>query len=151
MEKIKYQNKLDGKYTKNALDSLTMSPRPIKEHQIAIYFIILSLFSFFKKHRLNFLAISETELGLPNSPAPDILVITKKKNENVTFIEVTNSSNQSIAIEKSTNALIEYHLQECFVYNYQTQNWYKITPENVLNDETKSETLNFDLKNIKFQ
>ncbi|HAT75899.1 MAG TPA: hypothetical protein DCS19_03410, partial [Flavobacterium sp.] len=94
--------------------------------------------------------LSETELGAANSVAPDILVVTKKGYDNITFIEVTSSRSQSVAIEKSTNALTEFHLQECFVYNYQTKIWFKITPDNVIKNDTTSKTLNFDLKKIKF-
>lgn len=49
MKKKKFQNRLSGNFTKNALDSLGMTPRPKKQHQRAIKNLIVCLEKLFVK------------------------------------------------------------------------------------------------------
>lgn len=150
-KKLKTQNKLDSTTTtKNALDGLGMSPRPLKQHQSAITDVVVFFQNLFKSKKKNLKALPETELGKPNSLAPDVVIIKKTTEENVTFVEITNTKGQKIAIAKSKIAIEEFMLKEGFIYNYLTKTWYRVD-ENGVTKDSKSTTLGIDLSNIKIE
>jgi len=151
MKKKKFQNRLSGNFTKNALDSLGMTPRPKKQHQSVITDIAYFLESIFRKNKKSKKALPETELGGSNSLAPDVVVIDKETGENITFIEVTSSRSQKITFEKVVIAIKKFFLPEGFIYNYQTKKWYRVDKQGKITNDTKSETLGIDMKDIEIE
>ena len=145
MNKKKYQNKLSGNFTKNALDGFGMTPRPLKQHQIAIAAFIRNI-----PKKKSYYVLPETELAGPNSEAPDVVIFSVKTEKPLMFIEVCHNKGQAIALNKSSDAISKYNISEAFVYNYQSDVFYKITAAGSNKNESYSNFLKVELKNMQY-
>ena len=140
---MKYQNKLDGNYTKNALDDLGMTPRPIRNHQKIIAAFIRNI-----PVPENAMILPETEIGTANSPAPDVVVFIN--DIPFTFIEVCHNKGQKNALTKTMQVLKDYNIAEAFVYNYQTDTFFRVTQKEIQKNKSFSEILEIDLQGLQF-
>ena len=123
------KNSLDGSgLTKVPLDmpdGLGMSPRPKKEHQLAIANFIRNIGNEMVRRNAGYFPISETELGKANSETPDVTIYAHPDWEALLIIEVCHSRGQKEAFEKVPEMYKKYpSVREAFIYNYQTDKLY---------------------------
>jgi|GEM_PF-6461785 hypothetical protein len=138
MLKSNYQKKLDReRCTKRPLDGLGMSPRPNPKHQEAIMRIAQYLNGHSQLCK-DFFAITEAELGGPNSYAPDVLMYNRQTRKCHLFIEVVNSRGQSIARKKVPVAARRYNVPFALIYNYQTRKWYYMLGNSTMSSQVST-------------
>ena len=128
------------------LDGLGMTPRPAEKHQLCISLFISDMF---KKFNSNFLILPESCIDLSNlnSPVPDIVVYEKETKKSLMFIEITTTKEKNKIIKKAKLLMNQYKILESFIYDYELNEWLKLTAvNNFSNEKYYSDILNYSLK-----
>lgn len=119
----------------NENEGLGMSPRPNIEHQMIMSKLLYFLCSFNIIKNNKYIVVTETELGKPDSSYPDISIWSRHKNGSIfrplVIFEIVHdkvsyrySYNTTIANLKEFTSI-----KEAFIYNYESNEWTKITPD----------------------
>lgn len=140
------------KYNDSGLaGSLGMSPRPSIQHQIIMATLIRKLANWLGD---NYFVLPETQIDPadPHTLAPDVVVFEKHEDlhrlKPVIFIEIERAARIKKNISKCDEIMKRYGVQESFVFNYETNTWYKIldtTIEPQTESPSYSDLLHVDL------
>lgn len=121
------------------------------EHQRVIADIIANSRSLYKKRQILLEPLPETDLdpGNSESKCPDIQFRNEKELAVPVIIEIAGSFGYKTDFIKVRKLVEEtaYGIEEAFVFNYETRNWYKYSKLNGILEENRSfsDVLQLDL------
>jgi hypothetical protein len=101
------------------------SPRP---HQAVITKLIARLYILFETAQMHLQPYPETMLDSGgSSPVPDVILVNPETEQTEIIIEIANKTGFKNDCNKVRKLIEEqnYDIQEGFVYNYQTGDWFK--------------------------
>lgn len=93
-------------------------------------------------------AINEGEIGGTNTDIPDIVVWSLnyqyETKDPLLAIEITTTDEQQNVIDKIARLFAKYNtLQECFVFNYNTNKWLQVFADGTTKENSKSKLIEF--------
>ena len=140
------RNKMNPK--ERNYNALGMSPRPVKEHQRIIKKFINGIDSLKTFDEKRFESLSETELGEPNSIAPDVVVFNLRSEKPHFLIEIERTQGIKKTIVKTQKALKDFPtIKEAFIYDYEKKIFYKVEKTSY-KKSAQSDFLKTDLKKM---
>ena len=101
------------------------SPRP---HQEVITKLLVRLYLLFETGQITLQPYPETMIDSgQSSPVPDLILVNLESEQAQIIIEIANKTGFKADCRKIRTLIDaqDYDIQEGFVYNYQTQDWYK--------------------------
>ncbi|MBC8109444.1 MAG: hypothetical protein H7Y04_00130 [Verrucomicrobia bacterium] len=101
------------------------SPRP---HQAVITKLIARLYVLFETGQIHLQPYPETMLDSGrSSPVPDVILVNPETEQTEIIIEISNKTGFKNDCNKVKKLIDEqnYDIREGFVYNYQTEEWFK--------------------------
>jgi hypothetical protein len=101
------------------------SPRP---HQAVITKLIARLYVLFETEQIYLQPYPETMLDSSgSSPVPDVILVNPETEQTEIIIEISNKTGFKNDCNKVKKLIDEqnYDIREGFVYNYQTEEWFK--------------------------
>jgi hypothetical protein len=135
-----------GLLDKYDINGIGMTPRPAGKHQLCILKIAAGLHIKFKN---DYLILPEgcIDLSNLNSKVPDIVVYDKATEKSLMFIEITTTKEKNKIIKKAKLLMNQYKILESFIYDYELNEWLKLTAvNNFSNEKYYSDILNYSLK-----
>ena len=140
------RNKMNPK--ERNYNGLGMSPRPTDEHQRIIGNLYFNIRVSKKIDLKYFEVLPESELGEPNSVAPDIVIKNLRSRKTHFLIEIERTSGIKKTIIKTQKALKDYPtLKEAFIYDYEKKIFYKVEKSSS-KKSAQSDFLKTDLKKM---
>ena len=122
-----------------------------KEHQAVITRLIHGLADLYIKDKTQLFPYPETMIDEgQTSPAPDILLYDHRIEKTAVIIEVAHSSGAKKDCSKVQNLMVDYDVEEGFVYDYKLNKWYTIgkTDADRKDGQSFCKTLNLDLASL---
>ncbi len=127
MKTTHYRNKINP--NEQHYNGLGMSPRPTDKHQemIGLFFDNFGYYLLKQDKLKTYKILTESELGTPNSVAPDIVIKTKTKKQPVFIIEIETTKHIKKTIEKTIIAIKQYPtIKEALLFDYNNKIFYRI-------------------------
>lgn len=123
------------------------SPRP---HQAVITKLIARLYVLFETQQIALQPYPETMIdSSQSSPVPDVILVNVTTELPTVIIEITNKTGFKGDCKKVQRLIDEqnYEIQEGFVYNYQTNEWfrYELGKGKTLNQPSFCTSIGYDL------
>lgn len=118
-------------------------------HQRAIADLIFGLRQLRQNGETKLLALPETDLdvGNPQSPCPDVVLLDEERFSFPVIIEVTTNYGFRNDCDKVARLAREtkFGIEEAFVYNLQSKRWFRYSTRSGESESSRSDALNVDL------